>query len=78
MSAFDSKSLKTAVKTYLYRVKNDMFFKCHNCVKDNQSLTNFLKFLDNKKYEQYLLERYKQAPSTPSSKFTNFKPEFKE
>ena len=42
-----------------------MFFKCHNCG-EGQSLTNFLKFLDNKKYEQYLLERYKgSAPSTP-------------
>ena len=26
----DSKSLKQS-ETYLYRVKNDMFFKCHNC-----------------------------------------------
>ena len=44
-----------------------MFFKCHNCG-EGQSLTNFLKFLDNKKYEQYLLERYKgSAPSTPQS-----------
>ena len=53
-----------------------MFFKCHNCG-EGQSLTNFLKFLDSKKYEQYLLERYKGSTSTPQ-KFTNFKPEFKE
>ena len=74
----DSKKSKTKARAYLYRVKNDMFFKCHNCG-EGQSLTNFLKFLDNKKYEQYLLERYKgSAPSTPEPKFTNFKPEFKE
>ena len=54
----DSKKSKTKARAYLYRVKNDMFFKCHNCG-EGQSLTNFLKFLDNKKYEQYLLERYK-------------------
>jgi hypothetical protein len=55
-----------------------MFFKCHNCG-EGQSFSNFLKFIDNKKYEQYLLERYKgSAPSTPQPKFTNFKPEFKE
>mgnify|MGYP000032368818 FL=1 len=55
-----------------------MFFKCHNCG-EGQSFGNLLKFLDNKKYEQYLLERYKgSAPSTPQPKFTNFKPEFKE
>ena len=55
-----------------------MFFKCHNCG-EGQSLTNFLKFLDNKKYEQYLLERYKgSAPSTPQPEFNDFKPKFKE
>ena len=74
----DSKKSKTKARAYLYRVKNDMFFKCHNCG-EGQSLTNFLKFLDNKKYEQYLLERYKgSAPSTPQPKFNDFKPKFKE
>ena len=74
----DSKKNKTKARAYLYRVKNDMFFKCHNCG-EGQSFGNLLKFLDNKKYEQYLLERYKgSAPSTPQPKFTNFKPEFKE
>jgi hypothetical protein len=59
-------------------VKNDMFFKCHNCG-EGQSFSNFLKFIDRKKYENYLLERYKgSAPSTPQPKFTDFKPEFKE
>ena len=74
----DSKKNKTKARAYFYRVKNDMFFKCHNCG-EGQSFSNFLKFIDNKKYEQYLLERYKgSAPSTPQPKFTNFKPEFKE
>ncbi len=74
----DSKKSKTKARAYLYRVKNDMFFKCHNCG-EGQSLTNFLKFLDVKKYEQYLLERYKgSAPSTPQPEFTDFKPKFKE
>ena len=74
----DSKKSKTKARAYLYRVKNDMFFKCHNCG-EGQSLTNFLKFLDTKKYEQYLLERYKgSAPSTPQPEFNDFKPKFKE
>ena len=74
----DSKKNKTKARAYFYRVKNDMFFKCHNC-SEGQSFANFLKFLDNKKYEQYLLERYKgSAPSTPQPKFTDFKPKFKE
>ena len=27
----DSKKSKTKARAYLYRVKSDMFFKCHNC-----------------------------------------------
>ena len=50
-----------------------MFFKCHNCGQ-GQNLANFLKFVDPKIYEQYLLERYKKsAPATPKPKF-DFKP----
>ena len=74
----DSKKSKTKARAYFYRVKNDMFFKCHNCG-EGQSLTNFLKVIDSKKYQQYLLERYKgSAPSTPQPKFDDFKPQFKE
>ena len=74
----DSKKSSTKARGFVYRKKSDMFFKCHNCG-EGQSLTNFLKFLDNKKYEQYLLERYKgSAPSTPQPKFNDFKPKFKE
>ena len=74
----DSKKSKTKARAYFYRVKNDMFFKCHNC-NLGQSLTNFLKFIDSKVYEQYLLERYKgSAPSTQKPEFTDFKPKFKE
>ena len=74
----DSKKSSTKARGFVYRKKSDMFFKCHNCG-EGQSLTNFLKFLDNKKYEQYLLERYKgSAPSTPQPEFNDFKPKFKE
>ena len=69
----DSQKSKTKARAYLYRVKNDMFFKCHNCGM-GQNLANFLKFVDPKLYEQYLLERYKKsAPATPKPKF-DFKP----
>ena len=74
----DSQKSKTKARAYLYRVKNDMFFKCHNC-SEGHSLSNFLKYLDPKKYEEYLLERYKgSAPSTAKPKFDDFKPHFEE
>jgi len=69
----DSKKSKTKARAYLYRVKNDMFFKCHNCGQ-GQNLANFIKFVDPKLYESYLLERYKKsAPATPKPEF-DFKP----
>ena len=69
----DSQKSKTKARAYLYRVKNDMFFKCHNCGQ-GQNLANFIKFVDPKIYEQYLLERYKKsAPATPKPEF-DFKP----
>jgi len=65
----DSKKSKTKARAYFYRVKNDMFFKCHNCGQ-GQSLANFIKHIDPKMYEQYLLERYKKsAPATPKPEF---------
>ena len=69
----DSQKSKTKARAYLYRIKNDMFFKCHNCGM-GQNLANFIKFVDPKIYEQYLLERYKKsAPATPKPEF-DFKP----
>ena len=69
----DSKKSKTKTRAYLYRVKNDMFFKCHNCG-EGQNLANFLKYVDQKIYDNYILERYKSsAPATPKPKF-DFKP----
>ncbi|MBM4174497.1 MAG: hypothetical protein FJ212_09125, partial [Ignavibacteria bacterium] len=69
----DSKKSKLKTRGYLYRVRNDMFFKCHNCGM-GQNLANFIKFLDVKLYEQYILERYKSStPATPEPKF-DFKP----
>mgnify|MGYP001166741842 FL=1 len=74
----DSKKSKTKARAFIYRVKNDMFFKCHNCGM-GQNLGNFIKFLDPKIYGEYLLERYKGSAtnSTPQPKF-DFKPSFEE
>ena len=73
----DSKKSKLKTRAYLYRVKNDMFFKCHNCGM-GQNLSNFIKFVDPNMYSEYLLERYKKgAPATPKPQF-DFKPAFED
>ena len=74
----DSKKSKLKARAYLYRIKNDMFFKCHNCGM-GQNLANFIKHIDPKMYSEYILERYKgSTPATPKPKFDDFKPVFKE
>ena len=70
----DSKKSKTKARAYLYRVKNDMFFKCHNC-SASHNLANLIKLVDRPLYDQYILERYKGSkPSNDAeSLFERFK-----
>ena len=75
----DSKKSKTKASAYLYRVKNDMFFKCHNC-SASHNLANLIKLVDRPLYDQYILERYKGSkPSNDAeSLFDKFKTNTKE
>lgn len=74
----DSKKTKTKTRAYFYRVKNDMFFKCHNCGM-GQNLANFIKFIDPKLHSEFILERYKNStPATTEPKFDFKPPAFKE
>ena len=70
----DSQKSKLKARGYMYRKKNDMFFKCHNCGM-GQNLANFLKFIDPKVHDRYILERYKN--SAPATKEPEFKFDFK-
>ena len=54
----DSKKSKSKARAYLYRVKVDMFFKCHNCGA-SQNLANFIKSVDTHLHGQYILDKYK-------------------
>ena len=54
----DSKKSKTKARAYLYKVKTDMFFKCHNCG-SGLNLVNLINLVDRPLYDQYILERYK-------------------
>ena len=73
----DSKKSKTKARAYLYRVKNDMFFKCHNC-SASHNLANLIKIVDRPLYDQYILERYKGSkPASEESLFGRFKTDTK-
>ena len=73
----DSKKSKTKARAYLYRVKNDMFYKCHNC-SASHNLANFIKVVDRKIYDQYILERYKGNKPATENLFDKFKTNTKE
>jgi transcription elongation factor Elf1 len=56
----DSQKNKNKARGYLYQVKNNTNFKCHNCG-INISFNNFLKQIDNVIYKQYTFEKFKEG-----------------
>jgi transcription elongation factor Elf1 len=54
----DSTKNKLKARGYIYRVKSDLFAKCHNC-QYSTNLGNLIKAVDVKLYDEYVLERYK-------------------
>ena len=56
----DSQKNKNKARGYLYQVKNNTNFKCHNCGV-NISFNNFLKQIDSVIYKQYSLEKFKEG-----------------
>jgi transcription elongation factor Elf1 len=62
----DSKKSRTKARGFVFRKKNDLFFKCHNCGV-GASLGNMIKTLDSRTYKDYIMERYKKGVETHSS-----------
>jgi len=56
----DSQKNKNKARGYLYQVKNNTNFKCHNCGV-NISFNNFLKQIDSVIYKQYIFEKFKDG-----------------
>ena len=65
----DSKKSVSKARGFVYKKKNDMFFKCHNCGV-GQTLGNLIKFLDPTMHKEYVFERFKDG------KVESEKPEF--
>jgi transcription elongation factor Elf1 len=70
----DSQKNKNKARGYLYQVKNNTNFKCHNCGL-NISFNNFLKQLDPTIYKQYSFEKFKEGNT--GKNFTVQEPVFK-
>ena len=68
----DSQKSRTKARGFVFRKKNDLFFKCHNCGV-GASLGNLIKTVDSKTYKDYIFERYKKGVETRSSPQPEFK-----
>tara|TARA_B100000674_G_scaffold376055_1_gene318543 strand:- start:683 stop:1651 length:969 start_codon:yes stop_codon:yes gene_type:complete len=56
----DSKKTKSKTRGYLYAIKTNVNFKCHNCGA-SMSLSNFLKKIDPVVHKQYAFEKFKDG-----------------
>ena len=70
----DSKKNKNKTRGYLYAVKANTNFKCHNCGA-SMSFNNFLKQIDPAVHKQYTLEKFKSGNT--GRNFVVEEPEFK-
>jgi transcription elongation factor Elf1 len=77
----DSQRNKNKARGYIYSVKNNTNFKCHNCGA-SLSFNNFLKEIDLTLHKQYTLEKFKEGHTgknfvVEDPKFDFKKPVFK-
>jgi len=77
----DSKKNKSKTRGYLYSIKADINFRCHNCG-SSMTFSNFLKEMDPVVHKQYVFERFKDSKSgrgtvVEEPKFNFVAPEFK-
>ena len=72
----DSQKHKNKARGYMYPVKADMNFKCHNCGASS-TLSNFIKTLDPVLYKQYIFEKFKERNTGKGSIFEEPKFEVK-
>ena len=67
----DSKKHKNKARGYLYQVKTNTNFKCHNCGA-SLSFNNFLKQIDTSLHKQYVMEKFKEGHTSGIGKGNSF------
>jgi len=77
----DSEKTKNKARGYLYRIKTNTNYKCHNCG-ISLSFNNFLKQVDPSLHKEYTLEKFKEGHTgknfvAKEPKFEFEKPKFK-
>ena len=74
----DSQKSRIKARGFVYRKKNDLFYKCHNCGLGT-TLGKLIQHLDSKSYDDYIMERYKSGSqtNTPTPEFKFDEPVFR-
>jgi len=67
----DSQKSRSKARGFVYRKKNDLFYKCHNCG-TGTTLGKLIEYVDSKVHKDYIMERYRSGVKT-----NNPEPEFK-
>jgi hypothetical protein len=62
----DSQKNKYKARGYVFRKKNDLFYRCHNC-SVGMTISNFIKYVDVNLHKEYIMERYKAGDSGHSN-----------
>lgn len=76
----DSQKRKNKARGYIFKIKNNFVFKCHNCGA-GRTLANFLKDQDTHLHDQYVMEKFKDGKTgkgtvVPNPNFVFKKPNF--
>ena len=56
----DSQKRKNKARGYIFSIKNNCVYKCHNCG-TSVSFNNFLKSIDSVTHKHYSLEKFKEG-----------------
>ena len=76
-SCGDSTKNPLKARGFLYRAKNCLAYKCHNC-DANFSMSNTLKQIDDNLYHEYILEKYQESGNSTRKKPEDIPEFFKE
>ena len=63
----DSQKFSNKARGYIYRKKNDFFYKCHNCGKGT-TFSKVLQHIDPEMYKEFVMEKF-TGPKTDEFKF---------
>ena len=73
----DSQKRRNKARGYLFKIKNDFVYKCHNCGM-GRTLANFLKDQDTHLHDQYVMEKFKEGKTGKGTTVSNPKFNFSE